>query len=161
MNTPESFNRFHHWARGANAKLLLSINHLPQWRTSAIDLHGIVYYHHSSSPENSLVVKSSPFFLPYPRRIDNDFLKHLCLLPLSEIQAFLSRQLQEFIAKGGDRNDWLHHTIELIIDFLEYSENLSSDSSNFWDSNEIAKSHRQNTFAALALLGQREFACES
>ena len=155
MNTPNTFNCYHHWARGANATLTLAFNHLPQWWTDTIDLHGEVYYQHSPTPEDSLVVKSSPLFLPYPQRIDNNFLKHLCLLFSDDVHALLAFQLQYFVAVGGDRDDWLRHTKDIIVDFLENSEQLSSHPLNFWGSRKIARTYRQNTYAALDLIGAK------
>ena len=156
MNTT---NHFHHWMRGVNANVVLVLNCFPEWWVSPIEIHGEVYYHHSPTPESLLTVQSSPFFLPYPPRIDNNFLKHLCLLAPARVRSFLSFQLEKFVENGGHRDDWLHHTIDVIRAFLKKVESRSSKPSNFWDSSEIAKAYRLNTYTALSLLGQKEFSC--
>ena len=161
MNTTNRFSRFHHWMRGVNANVVLTLNCFPEWWVSPVNIHGEVYYHHSPTPESLLTVQSSPFFLPYPRRIDNNFLKHLCLLAPARVRSYLSFQLQKFVENGGDRDDWLHHTTNIITAFLENAESVSSKSSNFWDSSEIVRAYRLNTYAALGLLGQKEFACNA
>ena len=152
MSTPNTFNRFHHWIRGANATLLLCTNHLPQWWTDTVDLHGELYYHHSPTPKSHLTIYSSPFYVPFPRRNDNNFLKHLCLLSEDVVSTFLLSQSRKFVEKGGNLNDWLDHTKNIIIDFLENSAQLSSNPLNFWCNSKIAKSYQQNTYRALALI---------
>ena len=132
--------------RSANLCLTNFLNlTLSRVRLFRIDFLGDLYYDQLNSYRSPFTI-SSPYFVMFPTRNDNLFLKKLCLLNSESITDYLSYYYDVY---EGSTDEWLDHTEKIISEFLEKSQRLSPHPMNFWMSRTIVRNYLQNTYWAL------------